>query len=736
MIRVDDPLLADLNPPQREAVTHGEGPLLVLAGAGSGKTQVLTRRIAWLVERAGVDPGAILALTFTNKAAREMEGRVAKLLGEGARRAWIGTFHSIALRILRSHADKTALGGPFTVYDGDDQVRLAKQVAAELNLDPKRYRPAALLTGVQRAKDEGRGVEEFKAQPGNPYAETLRKFFLLYQKRLLQARAMDFGDLLLETLRLFHARPEVAAQYARRFRHVLIDEYQDTNRVQYRLARSFSEVWGNLCVVGDDDQAIYGWRGADLRNILDFEEAFPGTRIVKLEQNYRSTGPILRAASSVISRNLGRHAKTLWTAREGGESVRIHTAPTEEEEAAWIVAEAKRLRAEGRRYGDMAVLYRAHALSRPLEEALLGERVAYAVFGGLRFYERKEVKDTLAYLRLVVHPDDPVAFRRIVNVPPRGVGDRTVEELFALTERWDVGVWEAARRAVEEGVVAARAARAVAAFLSLVEGWRRVASELSVFRLLDRILDESGYREWLRRDDGEKAVDRLENLSELLNAAEAFERESGGGYAEFLDRAALVSDQDRSGEGWDGLTLMTVHSAKGLEFDCVFLAGMEEGVFPHILSSDTPEGIEEERRLCYVAMTRARDRLYLTRSRVRRVYGSESILRGPSRFLSELDPSALAVERVREVLPAARNRPSTETPKLPPNGSEDEGSWILPEPDQCAYVVGMRVRHGKYGQGVVGTVEGRGPNARVTVDFGGAGRKKFVAGMAGLEIYR
>ncbi|TAL17522.1 ATP-dependent DNA helicase PcrA [bacterium] len=743
----NDPILAALNPPQREAVTFGDGPLLILAGAGSGKTRVLAHRIAYLVERRNVPPSSIISLTFTNKAAGEMKERVAGLLGGSLHGAWLGTFHSIALRILRTHGELTKWGASFSVYDSDDQKRLAKDVAASLSLDTKKYKPASLLAGVSRAKDDGRGFSDFEV-PGvsaSPHAKVFYSFYKLYTLRLQNARALDFGDLLLETLRLFEERPEIARRYAEKFRHVLIDEYQDTNRVQYLLAGHLSSVWGNICAVGDDDQSIYGWRGADLRNILDFEKDFPGTKIIKLEQNYRSTAAILEAAASVISHNVGRHKKTLWTSRKGGVPVVCHTASTEEEEAQWIVEKIISLLKEGQKLKDIAILYRTHALSRPVEEALMDRELRYVVYGGLRFYERREIKDAMACLRLVAQPYDPVALKRVINEPPRGIGDKTVAAIFSESEARELDLFATMRLMVEEGVLPPRASRAVAGFIELVEGWRIAHAEGErLGDLLSRILRESGLRGALERaKEDEKEAERLENLEELLNAADVHAAE-GGTVLSFLDRAALISDQESGKPGWDGMTLMTIHSAKGLEFPCVFIAGMEEEVFPHALSSSSKEEVEEERRLCYVAMTRAKDRLFLTRARVRRVFGAEGLFRPPSRFLFEL-PEKICPRDYPTARPCPEKRGFTVPPRIPPKSeaapqkeyapeAKTNGRSLSVDPENCDYKKGMKVRHPKYGDGVVTATDGRGPTARVSVDFRRGEKKKFVAGLSGLEI--
>ncbi|HSH68588.1 MAG TPA: 3'-5' exonuclease, partial [Deferrisomatales bacterium] len=479
-------------------------------------------------------------------------------------------------------------------------------------------------------------------------------------------------------------------------------------------------------------QSIYSWRGADVRNILAFGEDFPGTTTVKLEQNYRSTGAILEAASAVVSRNRSRHPKTLWTARDGGAPVTVREAPTEEEEAHWVVAELQRLHRNGTPYAGCAVLYRMHAQSRSFEEALLRRRIPYVVYGGQRFYDRKEVKDALAYLHLVLNPDDPVAFLRVVNSPPRGIGKTSVERLLGVAAKRGQGLWEAVGAALDEGLLATRAARAVAGFMALLDGWREAVGTAPLRDLLGNILRESGYAAALGAEGGEQAETRLENLEELLNAAEAFEQAEQGGIRDFLDRAALVSDQDQAEERSDAVTLMTLHAAKGLEYPAVFLTGMEEGVFPHHMSSDRPAGLEEERRLCYVGMTRAMDRLYLTRAHIRRVYGAEGYLRPPSRFLREL-PSQV-YPGVTVVSTPVAEEPGFTAEADPPLAAPAEGRYFAPEPGEASFRPGMLVRHPTYGVGSVVRVDGHGQRAKVTVRFVDSGTRKFIAAMAGLEI--
>jgi len=718
-------LRARLNPAQWEAVTHTEGPLLILAGAGSGKTRVLTYRIAYLIGAAGVSPREILAVTFTNKAAREMIRRVEALLGTDSAGVWIGTFHGICLRILRAHGHLLAVGPDFTIYDADDQRRLAKTVVEEMGLDPRRVSPGSLLHRVARWKDEGIPADRVPAE----VEEDVREFYRRYQDRLREARAMDFGDLLLETLLLFEAHPDLADHYRRRFRHVLIDEFQDTNRVQYRLAIHLARPHGNLCVVGDDDQSIYTWRGADVRNILSFEEDFPGARVVKLEQNYRSTQAILDAAWAVVSRNRHRHPKRLWTDRNDGDPVVVHEARTEEEEAAWVADTIGELRRQGMPLGEIAVLYRVHALSRPLEEALLTRTIPYVVYGGLRFYDRKEVKDALAYLRLVLNPDDPVAFRRVVNVPPRGIGASTVSAVEELAREEGLGLHRAAQAAVTGGRLRTRQARALGVFLGLLDRWRRLLGTVPLRELLLRVLEDSGYLESLPRLDPREARERRENLQELLNAAETFEREEGGDPKAFLDRAALVSDQDLGPDRAEVVTLMTLHAAKGLEYRVVFLTGLEEGVLPHQFSMREDEEVEEERRLCYVGMTRAKDRLYLSRARIRAVYGRDGGIREPSRFLGDLPAGVF-----RRVEPEPAVPWTHVTPHRPADlPAEAGGRYIQPEPGAVAFRAGMRVRHPAHGPGRIVRVQGRGPATKLVVRFAG-GTRKLLAWMSDIEV--
>lgn len=726
-------LSSQLNAPQWEAVSHPGGPLLVLAGAGSGKTRVLTSRIAYLIGRLGVDPSSILALTFTNKAAIEMRKRMETILMDDASGIWIGTFHSICLRILRSHPGNLPVGADFTIYDADDQKRLAKSTAEDLGESPKRAN--ALLYMTQRLKNDGITSENLLENSSlgsmaGAADRTLFAFYREYQKRLHEANALDFGDLLLAVSTMFSTHPQVADYYRRRFSHVLIDEYQDTNRVQFFLARDLTSEHKNLCVVGDDDQSIYSWRGADISNILCFREEFPDAKIIKLEQNYRSTQVILEAATSIVAKNPFRHKKELWTEKSGGAPVAVHEARTEEEEALWLVRNIQRLRSQGFKYSDIAILYRVHALSRPIEEAFIRENIPYAMFGGLRFYERMEIKDALAYLRFVINPEDIVSFRRIVNKPTRGIGAATVQTIENLARDHRQGLLAAIYRSIKEDVLGTRRGKAVAKFINLFENWRIMAKTAPLAELLKHILNSSGYLVSLDAQGDMQVETRRENLAELINAAEGIDSPETGGIVQFLDRTALVSTQDSNIDS-ETVSLMTLHSAKGLEFPIVFMAAMEDGIFPHHMSFSEDGGMDEERRLCYVGFTRAMERLYLTRSRVRRLYGVDGIVRDPSRFLLDLPQQKQKSER--KTIGAAPRSIEIETQQFSKKTESNE-RYFVPEPGEAVFQNGMSVRHKKYGAGVIASVDGWGPRMKITVRFELAGTRKLLAHMANLEV--
>jgi len=723
--------LADLNPHQRQAVMHGDGPLLILAGAGSGKTRTLTHRIAWLIRERNVSPREILAVTFTNKAAGEMRERLEKLLGsvEGL---WVSTFHSACVRILRREMEQVGFTSQFTIYDDSDQERLLKAVLKELNIAEQTLKPRAAAAAIDGAKNRGLWPEDL---PGGDYAaDLIAKVYARYQERLKLANALDFGDLLLWVVRLLESDAGVRRRWQGRFRHLLVDEFQDTNQVQYRLIRLLAGGERNLCVVGDDDQSIYRWRGAEVGNILNFEIDYPGCVTIRLEQNYRSTQTILAAAGGVVARNLGRKGKTLWTDNPAGEPLSVETLPDDLEEARFVAGELTRLRRGGRRLRDMAVFYRTNAQSRAFEEALVREKLPYVMVGGVKFFSRMEIKDILAYLRLLVNPADAVAARRIINVPARGIGTATVERIATL-EGEAGGLLPACRLAVERGLLPGAAAQRVAAFAALMDDFRgRLNNDTPYAELTADLIDASGYGAMLREERTEEARDRLRNLEELLAGMEehAAQEPTLAGY---LEQVALVTDLDSFDESLDRVALMTLHAAKGLEFPVVFMTGMEEGLFPLARSGNDDEELEEERRLCYVGMTRAREKLYLTHARRRRVYGDYQF-NPPSRFLGEIPAQLLGGPAPAVHRPATHNLASLFDRVDPDFGDEapflgDEVRQV-PEAEE-GLRLGMNVRHAMFGTGVVRRIEGQGEQQKVIVFFHRVGPKKLLVKFAGLE---
>jgi DNA helicase-2/ATP-dependent DNA helicase PcrA len=709
------PLLASLNDAQREAVTAAPGPLLVLAGAGSGKTRVLTHRLAWLVAVDGVSPHSILAVTFTNKAAAEMRARIERLLAAPVTGLWIGTFHGLSHRLLRSHWQDAGLPQGFQILDAEDQLRLVKRVLRNLNLDEAYWPPRQAMAFINGHKEEGRRAKDL-GDSRDPTQRELLRVYRAYEEHCQRTGLVDFAELLLRAFELLRDNAPLREHYQRRFRHVLVDEFQDTNSIQYAWLKLFAGGHNNLFVVGDDDQSIYGWRGARVENILRFEKDHPGARAIRLEQNYRSTGTILKAANSVIRHNRGRLGKELWTAGADGEPLQLFTAYNDLEEARFVVSRIEDWAAGGRARAEVAVLYRSNAQSRVFEEALIQAQVPYRVYGGLRFFERQEIKDALAYLRLVASRHDDNSFDRIANVPTRGLGDKTLEAVRAQAKAQQLSLWEAARGLVERGELPARAAQALRAFMELIERLAQETSTLTLGEQVEHVVARSGLIEHYKKEKGEKGESRIENLEELVTAARGFEHDEADGLdplSAFLAHAALEAGEGEA-EAWeDCVQLMSLHSAKGLEFPLVFLTGMEEGLFPHQRSLTEPGRLEEERRLCYVGMTRARERLVLTHAEVRRLHGSEHYT-SPSRFLGEVDPAL--VEEVR-AKPAAR----VATP-LP-----------LAEPAPGGLALGSRVRHATFGDGVVVRYEGQGAHTRVQVNFERAGSKWLVLAYARLE---
>jgi DNA helicase-2/ATP-dependent DNA helicase PcrA len=716
-------ILAGLNPEQRRAVETTEGPLLVLAGAGSGKTRVLTQRVAWLVGVCGIPPESILAVTFTNKAAGEMRERVQKLLGPGGEGLWLGTFHSTCVRILRRDIGHLGFSRGFAIYDESDGLALVKEALRRHGLEGQAD-ARRMHWRIDQWKNAGLWPAQASDQAQDFEVERAAEIYATYQRLLAEANALDFGDLLLRTVELFERHPEVLAHYQRRWQYVLIDEYQDTNRVQYRLVQQIAGLHRNLCVVGDPDQSVYGWRGADVRNILDFEADNPDATVVRLERNYRSTEPILAGASAVIAHNLARLEKTLYTEREGGLPIRLYEAPDDREEAQWVVRRVLSARAAGRPLGHFAIFYRTNSQSRLFEEELLKYDVPHVVVGGVRFYERAEVKDALAWLRLLVNPADPMALRRAVARPARGIGRGTLERAAESAAQGGASLVAGLRQlaAGEGGRTAAR----VRDFLELLDALREELAAVPVAEALAGLLDRSGYLSDLEQEGTPEAQSRLENLRELLSAADDFRREAEGVPDErseierFLDQVALVSDLDSYVARDECVSLMTAHTAKGLEFPVVFVVGLEEGVFPHAGALRDERGVEEERRLCYVAMTRAMEELTLTCARERVRFGSRSY-NTPSRFLAEL-PSA-ACERAGGA-GARRAAP----------GRAFDYEYAQAPPDEGGPAPGLRVRHPIFGPGTVLSVSGSGPGQKLRIRFERAGVKTILLRFANLEL--
>ena len=730
-------IFEDLNPAQREAVGHTDGPLLVLAGAGSGKTRTLTHRIAHLIASGAARPAELLAVTFTNKAAREMRERVEGLLGEAAAGIWVSTFHSTCARVLRREIGHLGYERSFVIYDDADSLAAIKRVLRALSLDDRSYAPRSVRTQLDRLKNRGLWPADVGAEDAL-HAQRLAEIYQRYQTELRRANALDFGDLLLLTLRLFENHPGVLAEYQRRWRYILVDEYQDTNPVQYRLLRLLSAVHQNLCVVGDEDQSIYRFREADLRNILDFEKDFPSARVIRLERNYRSTQQILDAASAVVANNVERKGKQLYTEREGGEPLRFYQAADERGEAAYVVSELLRLREEyGTPLFDVALFYRTHAQSRPLEEELLKYNLPYVVVGGTRFYDRAEVKDALAYLRALRNPDDTESLLRILNKPLRGIGRTTVDRLLGMAQDAETSLHGALLQAHTPGRFGPAASKRIAAFMELIEELRGADLDGPITELLARVLDRSGYLAALEEAGTIEAEARLENLRELLSAAEEFERsnlengldtERGEGFTLldlFLEQITLMTAADELSTE-EKVTLMTVHVAKGLEFPVVFMVGMEEGLFPHFASLPEPAALEEERRLCYVGMTRAKDRLYLTNATLRRQAGTLRY-NTPSRFLAEI-PAAFGAGRV----PGEPFQPQDSLAPSEPRIDFNEGQWDGDELPPLG--PGSRVGHPVFGAGTIVEVVGEGRNAKVRIRFDAAGLKTIVLRYAQLRL--
>lgn len=779
-------LLQGLNPQQRDAVTHANGPLLILAGAGSGKTRVITHRMAYLMENHGVPGQAILAVTFTNKAAGEMKDRVMALVRKGEGKGWgptVSTFHSFCVRLLRQDGTPLAEIRPgftknFTIYDDDDQIAVIKQIYKRLGLDDKFMQHRAALSRISTGKNQKQGPEDFHKMSNDPKMTKLAVVFDQYEAALRQANAVDFDDLLLESVRLLRHDQQTRDRWNQRLQHLMIDEYQDTNRSQYELIRLLSVNHSNVCVVGDEDQSIYGWRGADIRNILDFEHDYPNARVIRLEQNYRSTGNILKSAGAVVARNKQRKGKNLWTESGEGEKIGLYEAPASENEGLWIADTIERHISRDPKT-KIAVLYRTNSQSRQIEEALRRYNRKYVVVGGFSFYQRAEVKDALAYLKVILSPHDPIALLRIINNPARGIGKSTMDQIEQYALQNELSLWTAIGRMIDERQFSPRGEAALMAFRRMIEDISVVSAEVGPEGTLRKILDQSGYWKMIEDDPAPESESRLQNLSELINAAaEASER--GESLADFLDHAALVADSDSIDEQ-SQISLLTMHNAKGLEFPVVFVAGLEEGLFPHSRARDSEEALEEERRLCYVAMTRAEKKLYLTYARHRRRFGTgmpEATI--PSRFINEVPVHLVELlsdgargasnvdlfgeqSYVRES--AKRNLFSGKTynsvenvaqffaergVQLPPRSSSPQ-TRVSPAPapvmqrpvaqrpaapavKKAGVKSGSIIEHPKYGRGTVLRKEGDGEDAKLTVSFPGYGLKKLIQKFAGITV--
>ena len=762
-------ILDDLNPVQKEAAVFDDGPLLILAGAGSGKTRVLATRIAYLIGERGVKPDQILAVTFTNKAAGEMRDRVASLVGDKARRVWLGTFHSIGLRILRSEGWRIGLGQSLTVYSDDDQLKLVKEAMKELDMGDKAVAPKSILHRINQAKNELLGPDEFLEARGDFLSERVAKVYSLYQKRLRQNQALDFGDLISEPVRLFNTHKEVLDAYQRRFMHVMVDEYQDTNASQYALMNIFASESRNICAVGDPDQSIYAWRGADIRNILDFQVDWPDATLLRLEQNYRSTKTVLAAANSVIKNNSDRLDKTLWTENPDGEPVKYDEAGDEHGEARSVTSRITELTGKNTKlgYGSFAVFYRTNAQSRVFEEHFMREGVPYTVVGGHRFYDRREIRDALAYLRVVNNQVDALSLLRVINTPARKIGKGTVEKMQELAATRGTSLYDAFLTAIEDGVLTKTKA---GAFFAAIEACKRDTGALPLHELALRLLEDSGYMAMWIEEGSEESLTRVENLHELISAIKDFEiltekegNDNGDGEGKaptlsaFLDQVSLISDVDSYEDKSNRVTIMTLHSAKGLEFPVVFVVGMEDGLFPHSRSAVDPDQLEEERRLCYVGMTRAKERLFLLSARTRMIFG-ETRYQCRSRFIDEIDPKLLersdgagaggslddegvvyrdGDEAVYSDVPAGAS-PSGNTHGDEPYYTSDE-SQLTPGVDvirggsnEFVWKVGLKVRHPSFGLGIIKAREGAGEQTKLTVNFKNAGKKKLAVKYAQL----
>lgn len=718
-------LINDLNDAQRQAVAAPLGQQRVLAGAGSGKTRVLAHRIGWLTQIEGASPYSILSVTFTNKAAAEMRSRIQELLGINPAGMWVGTFHGLAHRLLRAHWQEAGLTEGFSILDSEDQLRLLKRVMRELGMDEKSWPPRQAQWFINGQKDEGLRPQHIQAQ-GDLFLTTMQKLYTAYEEACQRAGAVDFAELLLRSLELWRDNPTLLQQYQRRFRHILVDEFQDTNAVQYAWLRMLAAGCSSLMVVGDDDQSIYGWRGARIENILQFNDDFPKAQTVRLEQNYRSTANILNAANALISNNQGRLGKELWTDETGGEPIRVYQGYNEYDEARYIVEVIEQaLHGSELKRSEIAILYRSNAQSRVLEEALLRAAIPYRIYGGHKFFERLEIKNALGYLRLLRNRHDNEAIERVINVPTRGIGEKTVENIRAYARTHDVSLWQAMQEQTERKLLSGRACNAVQEFILLIEQLIEQATDLPLHEAMAHMIEHSGLMTYHKEEKGEKGQSRVENLEELISAARAFElsdeEQELTPLVAFLDHAVLESGDTQADEFEDSVQLMTLHSAKGLEFPLVFIAGMEENLFPHSNSLQEADGLEEERRLAYVGITRAMRQLYITCAESRRLHGQESY-NLQSRFLREIPENLLQMVRLQ-------NTPTATKKSFVAPSNLFAGSAV----PETGFQLGQAVRHGVFGEGVIVNFEGTGAQARVQINFASEGSKWLMLSFAKLE---
>lgn len=726
-----DKLLNGLNPEQQKAVKTVDGPLLLMAGAGSGKTRVLTHRIAYLMVEKGVNPYNILAITFTNKAAREMRERIQKMMGGAADDIWISTFHSMCVRILRRDIDRLGYNRNFTILDSTDQQSVIKSILKDKNMDPKKYDPRAILGTMSSAKNELITPEEYAKTAGDYFSQKVSDVYTEYQRRLRKNNALDFDDLIMTTITLFIRVPEVLEYYQRKFQYIHVDEYQDTNRAQYMLVKLLAQRFQNLCVVGDSDQSIYRWRGADITNILSFEKDYPRASVILLEQNYRSTKKILLAANMVIQNNMNRKPKNLWTENAEGNKIMYYRADSEQGEAQFVIGKIQEQLRNGRKLSDIAILYRTNAQSRVIEESFLKSNIDYSIVGGIKFYDRKEIKDILAYLRLISNPDDDISLQRIINVPKRAIGSTSIDKIANFATMHDLSMFQALET-IEMIGLSPKAEKAAAEFRNLVSNYTHQQEYLSVTELVEEVLEKTGYRDMLKAEKSLESQSRLENIDEFLTVTKSFEESSEDkSLVAFLTDLALVADIDRLDDDGqqktDFVTLMTLHSAKGLEFPVVFLIGMEEGVFPHSRSLMEEDEMEEERRLAYVGITRAEEELFITNAQMRTLFGRTN-MNPESRFIKEIPADLVedAVPKVRRPAPTSGGRPApmsggrpgtSARPSMPTRGAVSRPVAAASGGEGIEWKVGDKAQHGKWGTGTVVSVKGSGEGTELDIAF-------------------